>query len=45
MREDIKEWVKRCAHCIAYNAWRTRLSEVYFSWPITVPFWIMHVDL
>ena len=45
MREDIKNWVRMCAHCIAYNAWRTRQSELYFSWPITVPFWIMHVDL
>ena len=45
MREDIKTWVKTCAHCIAYNVWRDRRSEVYFSWPVTVPFWIMHVDL
>ena len=45
MREDIKQWVKSCAHCISYNAWRDRRSELYFSWPITTPFWIMHVDL
>ena len=45
MREDVKHWVKTCAHCIAYNVWRDRRSEVYFSWPVTVPFWIMHVDL
>ena len=45
MREDIKTWVKGCAHCQSYNAWRNRRSELYFSWPVTVPFWIMHVDL
>ena len=22
LREDIKEWIKKCAHCIAYNVWR-----------------------
>ena len=45
MRENIKGMVSRCAHCIAYNAWKTRQSELYFSWPITVPFWVLHVDL
>ena len=45
MRSDIKLWVQRCAHCISYNVWRTRTSELNYSWPITVPFWIMHVDL
>ena len=45
MRQDIKNWVACCAHCVAYNTWRSRKSELYFSWPITVPFWIIHVDL
>ena len=45
MREDIKAWVKSCPHCVAHNVWRSRKSELYFSWPITAPFWIMHVDL
>ena len=45
MREEVKTWVKGCAHCISYNVWRSRMSELHFSWPITVPFWIMHVDL
>ena len=45
LREDIKNWVRQCAHCVAYNVWRSRASEMHFSWPITVPFWIMHVDL
>ena len=45
MREEIKLWVKMCAHCILYDVWRTRASEMHFSWPITVPFWIIYVDL
>ena len=45
MREHIKSWVKQCAECVAANAWRSRRSELYFSWPVTLPFYIMHVDL
>ena len=45
MREEVKEWVRSCAHCVAYNVWRDRRSELYFSWPVTTPFWIMHLDL
>ena len=45
LRNDIKKWVKGCANCVAYNVWRNRKSETHFSWPVTVPFWIMHVDL
>jgi len=45
LRNDVKKWVKGCANCVAYNVWRNRKSETHFSWPITVPFWIMHVDL
>ena len=28
MREDIKTWVARCIHCVSYNVWRTRKSEI-----------------
>ena len=45
MRNDIKTWVKGCPHCVSYNVWRDRRSELYFSWPVTTPFWIMHIDL
>ena len=45
MQEQIREWVASCAHCVSYNAWRTRFSELHFSWPVTVPFWIIHLDL
>lgn len=45
MRDKLKTWVKRCAHCVSYDIWRTRMSELHFLWLITVPFWIMHVDL
>ena len=45
MREDIKQWVAKCAHCVAYHIWSNRKSELYFSWPITSQFWIIHTDL
>ena len=44
LRTDVKNWVKGCAHCNSYNIWKTRKSELYFSWPVTSPFYIMHVD-
>ena len=33
------------AHCISYNIWWTRANEIHISWPITVTFWIRHIDL
>ena len=45
MQETIKMWVRNCAECVAAQAWKNRRSELYFSWPVTIPFWIMHVDL
>ena len=45
MRRDIKLWIKSCAACVSYNVWQNRKSELYFSWPVTTPFYIMHIDL
>ena len=45
MRADIKNWVKGCPECIANNMWRNRRNELFFSWPVTAPFYIMHLDL
>ena len=45
MRKDIKLWVKMCGQCIAYNTWHNRKIDLYFSWPVTTPFYIMYVDL
>ena len=45
IRRDIKLWVKQCAHCCAYDVWHSRKSEMYFSWHITTPFYIMYVDV
>merc|ERR1711884_245058 len=42
---DIKLWVKCCAHCNAYDHWRSGKSELHFSWPVTSPFYILHCDL
>ena len=45
IRGDIKTWVQSCAHCTTYIFWRNLKSKLYFSWPITTPFWIIHIDL
>ena len=45
IRNNIKAWVKSCAQCIDYDVWCNKKSELYFSWPVTTPFYIMHVDL
>ena len=45
LRKDVKEWVKGCAHCVAHNLWRSQKSKLYLEWPITMPFYIMHVDI
>ena len=45
MRTNIKDWVKGCPECIAHNVWRNKRNELYFSWPVTAPFYIMHLDL
>ena len=45
IRKDIKVWVKDCAHCVAYDVWRNKKSELHFSWPFTTLFYIMCVYL
>ena len=45
LREDIKQWVKNCTYCIAYNVWRNHRQELHFSWPVTISFNVMHLDI
>ena len=45
MREYVNKWVAKCAHYVAYHIWRNRKSELYFSWTIASPFWIIRTDL
>lgn len=45
LRKLIKEQVEAYTHCDACNIWCTRQSELYFSWPVTSPFYIIHCDL
>ena len=42
---DIKLWVTTCSHCITVQSSGRVSSELCFSWPITAPFSIVHVDL
>ena len=45
LRENIKQWVNNCAHCIIYNVWRNRHQELHFSWPVTIPVHSIHLDI
>ena len=44
-RTNVTAWVKGCACCLSYNVCRNRKQELNFSWPVTIPFYIMHIDL
>ena len=45
LQKDFKEWVKGCSHCVSHNAGRSRKSNMYLSWPVTMQFYIMCVDI
>ena len=45
LRSDVADWIKKCAHCMLTNRWRRRGQELTFSWPVSSPFTILHVDL
>ena len=45
LRTDVTAWVKVCTHYLSYNVCRNWKQELHFSWPVTIPFYIMHVEL
>ena len=45
MRSDIHQWIKQCSHGQLTFRWRRRDQELMFSWPVSLPFAIIHVDL
>ena len=45
LQKNLKEWVKGYDHCVAHNVLSYRKSKLYFSWPVTMPFYIMHVNI
>ena len=45
MRNDIKDWAKKCAHCCAYNICCNKKSELYLLWLDNTPVYIMKVNL
>ena len=44
-RHDISDWCRQCAHCIATSSSIRKHSELAFSWPVSAPFFILHVVL
>ena len=45
LRSNIYRWIKRCLDCQLTFRWRRRGQELMFSWPLSIPFIILHVDL
>jgi hypothetical protein len=45
MRNDIASWVRMCPHCVLTDKHMRENKELVFSWPVTSPFFIPHVDL
>ena len=45
MRSDIHQWIKECPYCRLTFHLRRRGHELLFSWPMSSPFEIIHVDL
>ena len=45
MRSDISSWVRMCPHCVLTDRHSRESKELVFSWPVTSPFFILHVDL
>ena len=45
MRSDIVAWVRMCPHCVLTDKQTRENKELVFSWPVTSPFFILHVDL
>ena len=45
VRADVFDWCQQCAHCIATSNNIRRHSELMFSWPVSTPFFILHIDL
>ena len=45
MRTNIKELTQQCLNCILMCRWRRCGQALMFSWPISSPFAIIHVDL
>ena len=43
LKKDVNKWAKWCAHCVANIVWWFRKSKLYFSWSVTMPFYIMHI--
>jgi hypothetical protein len=42
---DVFNWCQQCAHCIATSTSIRRHSELMFSWPVSTPFFNLHLDL
>ena len=45
LRADVEAWLKSCPDCILANSTVRRNSELVYSWPVSSPFAILHVNI
>ena len=45
LRSDVEQWIKSCPDCILSNSTIRHNSELVYSWPVTSPFAIIHLDI
>jgi hypothetical protein len=44
-RKKVKEWVNKCPDCIMSRSGAHPHSELVYSWPVSSPFFILHLDV
>ena len=44
-RQDINNWVSICPECVLTRSAVRQSSELIYSWPVSSPFYILHVDI
>ena len=44
-RQDINNWVSICPECVLTRSAVRKNSELIYSWPVSSPFYILHVDI
>ena len=45
LRSDVSDCVNQCPYCMLTYRWHRGGQELMFSWPVSSPFSILHVDL
>jgi hypothetical protein len=44
-RSKVKDWIQKCPECILSRSGTKPNSELIYSWPVSSPFFILHIDI